>query len=523
MRRPRWRVIGGVALIISAAAGIGFYYFADSIVERRLRAATIQLLERRLNSRVELASMKVTLSPSLSIRGEGLVIRHQGRTDIPPLISMRAFTISGGLVPLWSRRIDRIHVEGLELMIPPRRGADMPSFAEATTGQQSPPAAAGAQAPPENDVHIGELIAEQCLLIIMSKREGKRPRVFQLRQVRLQDFEFGKAVAFRAAITNPTPHGEIEAEGTFGPWVATEPSLTPVKGAFVFDADLGTIKGIGGALHAVGEFAGPLEYIRTSGRTRTEGFRLSSGGASFPLIANYDAIVDGTNGDTILERVDAVLGTSRITARGAIVKDAVNGRRITLDTTTRDGRLEDFVKLTTRTTSSPMTGMVNVDARLDIPPGDGEVIDRLDVDGTFSVATARFTSETIQSRVDELARRGVGRPTDETIDDVASNLRGTFRLKDGHLRLNPLTFSVEGANVRLAGTYDIRTQRLDFRGELRLQAKPSETQIGWKRFVLKVFDPLLDAPGAGTVLPISITGTRKTPQFAVDLKGAIRR
>jgi hypothetical protein len=523
MRRPRWRVISAVALIVGVAAGIAFYYFADSIVERRLRAATIQLLEQRLDSQVELASMKVTLSPSLSIRGEGLAIRHRGRTDIPPLITMRAFTISGGLVPLWNRRIDRIQVEGLELMIPPRRGADMPSFGKSTPGGQSGPDALDGESRRDVDVHIGELVADESLLVIMSKREGKGPRVFQIRHVRLQDFEFGRAVAFRAAITNPTPHGEIEAEGTFGPWAATEPSLTPVKGAFVFDADLGTIKGIGGALHAVGEFDGPLEYIRTSGRTRTEGFHLSTGGASFPLVANYNAIVDGTNGDTILERVDAVLGTSRITARGAIVKDGAHGRRITLDTTTRDGRLEDFVKLTTRTTTSPMTGMVNVDARLDIPPGAGEVIDRLHLDGTFNVATARFTSETIQRRVDELARRGVGRPTDETIDDVASDLRGKFRQKDGQLRLDPLTFSVEGATVRLVGGYDIRTERLDFQGELRLKARPSETQTGWRRFVLKVFDPLLDAPGAGTVLPISITGTREHPRFAADLKRAILR
>jgi hypothetical protein len=36
-----------------------------------------------------------------------------------------------------------------------------------------------------------------------------------------------------------------------------------------------------------------------------------------------------------------------------------------------------------------------------------------------------------------------------------------------------------------------------------------------------VFDPMLDAPGAGTVLPISITGTRNAPKFGADLKKAI--
>jgi hypothetical protein len=510
--RISWRIVGAVLAIVGAAGAGGLYYYADRLVEQRLRPATISLLEDRLNSKVELRDMKVAFSPAFSVRGEGLVIRHLGRTDLPPLISIRSFTISGGLRQLWNRRVDRIRIEGLELMIPPRRGEDMPKLSSPET------AAVNRKA---GDVSIGELIAEESLLTIMSKRADKGPRVFQIRQLRFSDFTFSQPVAFRAAVTNPTPHGEIEAQGTFGPWVASEPSLTPIDGTFVFDADLATIKGIGGALHARGDFKGPLELIRTTGQTRTDDFYLSSGGEKFPLSVAYTAIVDGTNGDTTLERVDAVLGTSRISASGAIVKVNPKGRRITLDTKTRDGRLEDFVKLTTRTKTSPMTGAVNVDAKLDIPPGETEVIERMDLSGTFTVAKAQFTSETIQNRVDELARRGVGRPTDESIDDVASDLRGSFHLTNARLNLRSLTFRVEGATVRLAGVYDIAREWLDFKGELRLRARASQTQTGWKRFVLKVFDPLLDAPGAGTVLPIFITGPRAAPKFGADLKTAI--
>jgi hypothetical protein len=507
-----WWLVGAAIAIVGVAGMIAVYYYAATLVEYRLRPATIALLERQLDSTVELRAMTVTFTPALSVRGDGLVVRHQGRTDIPPLITLRRFTIAGGLRALWNRRIQRIHVEGLELMIPPRRGADMPKLTPAAR----PPANNEAA-----DVEIGELVAEASMLTIMSKRADKGPRVFQIRDLRFRDFTFSRPVAFRAAITNPTPHGEIEAEGTFGPWAGAEPSLTPVDGTFVFDADLSTIKGIGGALHAEGDFKGPLELIRSTGRTRTDDFYLSSGGARFPLAADYTAIVDGTNGDTTLERVDAVLGTSRITARGAITKEAPRGRRIRLYTTTHDGRLEDFVKLATRVPTSPLVGAVNVDATLDIPPGEAEVIERMDLDGTFHVARAQFTSETIQNRIDELARRGVGRPTDETIDDVASDLRGSFHLARSQLQLRSLTFSVEGATVRLAGSYDISRELLDFKGELRLRARASQTQTGWKRFVLKVFDPLLDAPDAGTVLPISVTGTRAHPRFGADLKKAI--
>lgn len=512
----RWAVRGLIAFaIVLIGVGLGAYLYADSLIEQRLRRATIELLQQRFDSEVELKSLKVSLVPSLSVRGEGLILRHEGRRDIPPIIAIRAFTIASSVTELWRRRIDRVHLEGLEIMIPPRRSADMPSLTPTT----APTGSAGDAVP---DTHIRELLAEDSLLTIMSKRPDKGPRVFQLRRLRFENLEFSKKAPFEATLTNPTPTGEIAVVGAFGPWQGEEPSLTPIEGSFVFDADLGTIKGIGGALHAEGTFGGPLEYIRTSGKTRTEGFHLSTGGARFPLLVDYDAIVDGTNGDTRLERVDGRLAESRITAKGAIVRvEGVNGRRITLDTTTSGGRLEDFVKLTTRVQHSPMTGQVNVVARLDIPPGEAEVIERMDLDGTFDVQRALFTSQTIQDRVDELSRRGRGRPTDQSVDNVASNLRGSFRLKDGQMTLRSLTFGVEGAEVRLAGAYAVQSGQLDFKGTLRLQARASRTQTGWKSLVLRMFDPLLDGEGAGTVLPITITGTREQPKFGADLKQAI--
>lgn len=514
-RKRRWILRIAVALaIVMTGTAAAVYYYANTLIEQRLRPATIALLEDRFDSQVELGALKVRFTPTLSIRGEALTLRHQGRMDIPPLISVRAFTISSSVRELWSRHIERVHLEGLEIIIPPRRRADMPQLApSAHTTSDGPP-----------DVYIHELVTEGSLLTIMSKREGKQPRVFQLRKIRFEDFQFGKANVFQAALSNPTPAGEIEVNGAFGPWQASEPSLTPIQGRFLFDADLGTIKGIGGALHAEGSFSGPLEYIRTSGKTRTEGFHLSTGGAKFPLTVDYDAIVDATNGDTRLEKVEGQLGPSHISARGEILRVAgVNGRHITLDTSTRGGRLEDFIKLTTRVPTSPMTGTVNVKAKLDIPPGDAEVIERMDLEGTFDVASARFTSETIQNRIDELSRRGIGRPKDETIDDVTSNLRGSFHLNDARMTVRSLTFGVKGAEVRLAGFYDVPSERLNFRGTLRLQAKVSQTQTGWKSLVLKVFDPLFDGPGAGTVLPITISGTRQQPKFGVEVKRAILR
>jgi hypothetical protein len=94
-------------------------------------------------------------------------------------------------------------------------------------------------------------------------------------------------------------------------------------------------------------------------------------------------------------------------------------------------------------------------------------------------------------------------------------------LRNGTLTLGTLTFDVDGAQVRLAGSYGVQSERLDFRGQLRLRAKMSQTQIGWKSVVLKVFDPLFRKDGAGTVLPITVSGTRAAPKFGVDVKKAL--
>jgi hypothetical protein len=56
------------------------------------------------------------------------------------------------------------------------------------------------------------------------------------------------------------------------------------------------------------------------------------------------------------------------------------------------------------------------------------------------------------------------------------------------------------------------------RGTAKLQAKASQTMTGWKRWALKPVDPFFSKNGAGTFLPIKITGTRDKPEFGLDRK-----
>jgi hypothetical protein len=517
-RRRRWLLIIGIPGAVLVAALAVLASIANDLIAHRLRGATIDLLRSRFDSEVELGHLTVQLRPAMRVRYEDLVLRHRGRRDIPPIVAIRALTLEAGWWELWNRRINRVHIEGLEIVIPPRRGEDMPDIGRKNDRAPGP---SGATSDGRPDVLIRELVSEDARLSIMPKREGKRTREFLLHAIRFEQLQFAKATPFEASLTNPVPEGRIETSGTFGPWNGEEPILTPVNGTFTFDADLGTIKGIGGMLDSEGSFSGPLERIGTRGRTETPDFRITAlQGNALPLSTTYDAVVDGTDGDVILNEVHAKLAQSRFLTKGAIVGvKGMKGRHIMLDVKAERARLEDVLRLSLKGPNPPMTGRLSLQAKLDLPPKsvDADVIDRMTLDGVFHIDEARFTSGQVQEKIDELARRGSGRPKDPTIDDVMSDMRGRIRLANGGIRISNLTFAVQGATIAMDGVYNLHTEALDFRGVVLLRARASQTMTGFKSLLLKPFDLLLRKQGAGTRLAIKVTGTRNDPQFGVDV------
>jgi hypothetical protein len=105
-----------------------------------------------------------------------------------------------------------------------------------------------------------------------------------------------------------------------------------------------------------------------------------------------------------------------------------------------------------------------------------------------------------------------------------SNFQGRFRLGHGALRLPELQFSVPGATVKLAGTYALKPETLDFKGMLLLDAKVSQTQSGIKSMLLKLIDPLFkQKDGSGSAIPIRLSGTRKAPSFGLDFGRVFHR
>src|SRR5688572_25198587 len=86
-----------------------------------VRDRAVDALNARFESQVELGSMEVGVFPTLSVGGTDLHLRHMGRTDVPPLISVGAFEASAGLYGLYGRpfHLRTVTLGRLEIRLPP--------------------------------------------------------------------------------------------------------------------------------------------------------------------------------------------------------------------------------------------------------------------------------------------------------------------------------------------------------------------------------------------------------------------
>jgi hypothetical protein len=201
-------------------------------------------------------------------------------------------------------------------------------------------------------------------------------------------------------------------------------------------------------------------------------------------------------------------------------REDVKGRKIALQVTIDDARIEDVLTLVLKSGKAPLTGQMRLETSFLLPAGEADVPERLELDGAFALAKARFASYNVQQRIDTLSRRGRGM-TENGGPSVVSNLSGRFVMKNGRIRFSRLAFAVPGSVVQLAGTFDLESEALDFQGHLLLDASLSETTTGFKSIMLKAAQPFFRRPGGGTKLPIRVAGTPERPQFGLDVKRAL--
>jgi hypothetical protein len=512
-RRSRWRWIVGIALGLVLALGIALAY-AVSHAEPIVRARVIETLSIRFKSKVELSGFHVSVHHGVQVTGENL--RIYGDTDpnihqpgVQPLIAIAEFRFG---MPVWNllktpMHVRTVYVKGLALNIPPKQHRQQMNRLRTKAAKAK--------------IFVDHYIFDNAVLVINTSNPDKLPLVFDIESLELKATAPGQPLRFNANLLNPKPVGIIHSVGLFGPWQADSPRDTPVKGGYTFsDADLSTIKGLGGTLSSTGEYVGTLDNIVVDGRTDTPDFSVSSSGHPVPLRTEFHAIVDGTSGDTFLRPVKARILRTVLLAEGFVVRQKQPaGRRVKLDVSIPEGRIEDLLRLGIRTDPPLMTGAVRLKTKFDLPAADVDIADRLTLAGTFQVSGVHFTNDKWQTKIDSLSLRSQGKPKlakDHVPDNVPSELSGTFELNHGLLSFRTLHFEVPGMEVNVAGKYSLDGKEFDFHGKARMEATISHMVTGWKAILLKPVDPFFKKHGAGTELPVKITGTKSEPHFGLD-------
>jgi hypothetical protein len=512
-RSKFWKWIAIVAVIFLVGAGVGVRLAIDR-AEPIIRARVINTLSNRFESKVELARFQVSVIKGIEVSGGGLKI--YGKTDPNPyeagvqaLIAVQEFRFRTSLLNLFRSpmHVEIVYVKGLELNIPPKGDRQQMTNMGAKT--------------PKMTIFVDQFFCQDTRLVINTSKPGKPPLEFAIASLKMKDIGQGQPMQFNATLVNPKPVGDIQSSGLFGPWQQDSPRDTPVQGDYSFkNADLSTIKGIGGTLSSTGHYSGTLGNIAVHGTTDTPDFRVATSGHAVPLHTEFHAIVDGTSGDTYLRPVNATFLHSSFTANGFVVRVSTpKGHDIELDVVLDGARIEDLLKLGVRTDPPVMTGSVQMKTRLSLAPGDASVTDRLELAGNFHVPQGHFTNEKVQGKLDSLSLRSQGKPKqaqEQNNEDVPVDLRGVFTLKNGLLSFSLLHFLIPGTHVDMTGNYGLDGKEFDFHGTVRLDAKVSQMTTGWKSILLKPVDPFFSKNGAGTEVPIRISGTQSEPRIGLD-------
>jgi len=502
----RWSLMG-LALVAVILGGMAILIIRNWPFTRQ--AVTVALQDRFART-VEMRSFRTTYFPPGCVV-EGLSFLHRQHKNLPPLITVRTLIVQASYGGMFSiqKRVDHVQVIGLHVLVPPKSPNGQGGGVMPLTDSSS-----------KNSLAIGEIRADGAVLEFMSSRRDTEPFKLQVHQLTLDHVGEKGPILYRATLLNTEPPGEIRSTGQFGPWNSDAPGSTPVSGSYTFgDANLGVFEGIGGILSAHGKFNGTLEHIESEGGADVPNFHVSSSAHIVPMTTEFQAVVDGTNGDTQLLNVRSHFRRTTVLSSGGIAgQPGQRGKTVALEMIVKDGRIDDLLRLIAEDKNPSMTGSVTFHAKVKVPPGSLEFLKRLDLEGDFGIGNERFTNAEVQEPLNRLSESARGENKKQQAEDpetVLSNLKGHVSVKNGIATLSNISFSAPGTRAEIRGTYNLLDKTVNLQGVLHTNGKLSDTTSGFKALVLKAVGPFLKKKTV-TVVPFTVTGTSKQPSFALD-------
>jgi hypothetical protein len=502
----RWMIVASV-IVVGVVASIAILLALNWPFTQ---AAVTKTLQDRFARQVTIHEFHSTYFPPGFV-AEGIDFLYRKRKDLPPLITVQTLTVRGsyaGLIRI-HKLINNVQVAGLHIRIPPK-SADSTHETFPLTNSVS-----------GKMLTIGEINTENAVLEFLSDQPAEDRFTLRIDHLTLDHVGENDPVIYHARFNNTEPPGEIRSDGRFGPWNDDDPGSTQLSGSYTYEhANLGFFQGIAGTLSSRGKFGGTLGHINAQGNVDVPDFHVAGGSHQDSLNSNFQAVVDGTNGDTSLTRVESHFGLTTVISQGDVKgRSGQHGKTVSLTLGVPQGRIEDLLRLVTGSARPVETGSVRLQTKVELPPGPQPFLTRLRLDGDFGIGSGRFTDAAVQEPVNRLAESAHGESKKQEKQDASvalSNLKGHVSTNKGMAQLSKISFSEPGSFAELGGAYNLVDKKLDLHGVLHTSGKLGDTKSGFTSLVLKTISPLMKKKSV-TIVPFSITGTSNDPSFALDL------
>jgi AsmA-like C-terminal region len=508
MTPRRWILTGVAALLVVLAIAATLLIVSWPFTE----AAVAKALQDRFARDVKIRTFRRTYFPPGFI-AQGVEFLHRKRQDLPALITVQTLTVRGsysGLLRI-RQQINTVQITGLHVLIPPKSPAGTKQVFPLTTSVSG------------KNLAIGEIATDNAVLEFIPRERGADRFILKIDHLALDHVGESDPLTFHARFNNTEPPGEIRSDGQFGPWNDDDPGATTVSGSYTYQhVNLAVFEGIAGTLSSAGKFSGTVGHIDGEGNIDVPDFKVTGSSHVVHLASNFQAVIDGTNGDTHLTKVESHFGRTTVLSRGDVKgQPGDHGKTVTLAMNVTQGRVEDLLRLFTGSAQPAENGGVRLQMKVNLPPGPLSFLRRLRLDGDFGIGAAHFTDPKIQLPVNRLAESAHGEKKDQEEADpanVLSDLKGHLSAIGGIAQLSSVSFTERGTLAELAGTYDLISKTVNFKGVLHTNGKLADTTSGFKSVVLRALGPFIKKKSV-TVVPFVVTGTSSDPSFSLDLLG----
>jgi hypothetical protein len=324
-------------------------------------------------------------------------------------------------------------------------------------------------------------------------------------------------------LQNSEPPGQIHSAGSWGPWNPKQAGTTPVQGKYVYDnANLSVFEAISGTLNSKGEFKGTLAHIAVNGTADVADFQLKDTSHKRRLNTQFQAVVDGTNGDIRINRVKTEFDRTVLLFDGSVAgQQGARGKAVSLNISSQQARIEDLLDLFISAPVAPMSGDIGLYGRIGLPPGPEPFLDRLKVEGGFGMAGSKFTDKQTErelARLSVSAVKGDKEEDKENPQTVLSNVTGIVTAGQGTAHLSQISFRVPGAHATLDGTFGLINHRVDLQGVLLTKGDVSHATTGFKSFLVKAISPFFKKKRHVKRVPFKITGPYGKTSITLNLQ-----